>query len=546
MISVPLDPVATSTVRIRSFATWAAGQAIAVEDLFVALALAAMMLLPIAEMVLRALFEVGIENINSLVQHITLAVATIGAAVAAREKRLLAFAGISFLPKKAEQYARFFSNTVAAVICVVLFVSSLGFVETERAANIILAYGVPVWMAQLSLPVAFALITIHMINGASKGMLDMVFSVCMGIALLVFLKSTPVPSSGILIIMFVLLLCAAILGAPVFAVVAGAALILMWSHGIPLAAMVLDHYSLVSNHLLPSIPLFTLAGYFLAESRAPHRLIELFDACFGRLPGGPVIATVLAATFFTSFTGASGVAILALGGLMMPLLVGSGYREQRSLGLITGGGSAGVLLMPALPLILYAIIANITIEEMFLAGLLPAMLMFTITVLWGIRMQSSVKGGVSTSFNTKRALNSVWAAKWELFLPLVLMSGMFSGKMTPLEASAMTAFYAFIVEVVIHRDLSMHEDVPRVLVDCGMLVGGILLILGVALGLTNYMVDAQISEIVVEWVRQSVEKPWIFLLALNGFLLVIGCFIDIYSAIIVLAPLIAPIGLAYG
>jgi len=202
--------------------------------------------------------------------------------------------------------------------------------------------------------------------------------------------------------------------------------------------------------------------------------------------------------------------------------------------------------MPALPLILYAIIANITIEEMFVGGLLPALVMLIIAAWWGVVNQPAGKKQTGTGFNLKRAFSSLWVAKWELLLPVVLFSGMFSGYMTPLEASAVTAFYIFIIEVLIHRDLSLRTDVPRVLVQCGLLVGGILLILGVALGLTNYMVDAQISDLAVDWVKQSIEKPWVFLLALNAFLIMVGCFVDIFSAIVVIAPLIVPIGLAFG
>ncbi|MCK5498080.1 MAG: TRAP transporter large permease subunit, partial [Gammaproteobacteria bacterium] len=362
--------------------------------------------------------------------------------------------------------------------------ASISFIEAERSANLVLAYGIPVWVMQMVIPITYAIIAIRLLKGAGFSAISMSIAVLIIAAVTLVIMYAPVSNLVMRLTMLVVVLCAALLGTPVFVVVAGAALILLWTGDIPLASMILDQYSLVSNHLLPSIPLFTLAGVFLAESRAPQRLIELFDAWFGQIRGGPAIATVLVATFFTCFTGASGVTILALGGLLMPLLINAGYSKNRSLGLITGGGSAGVLLMPALPLILYAIVANVTIEAMFLGGLLPALLMLTIAAAWGIHILPVKKEKKTAPFDKRRAIRAIWNAKWELFLPVVLLTGMFSGLMTTLEASAVTAFYIFIVEVFIHRDLSLRKDVLRVLVQCGLLVGGILMILGMALGLT--------------------------------------------------------------
>ena len=517
-----------------------------IENWILAFTLAAMVVLPIAEIALRALLEIGIENVNALVQHLTLVVGTLGAAVAARENRLLAFAGTKLLQGRMARIARVSSCTVSVAICILLCYGSLLFIEVERTGGLVLAYGLPLWMVELVIPVAFCFIAVRLLQHTTKSPLGMIASVLVSITIIVVTIFAPFSDSVIRTIALAVLLVAAVFGTPVFVVVGGAALILLWTEGIPVASLAIDQYSLVSNPSLPAIPLFTLTGYFLAESKAPQRLVELFDACFGRIRGGPVLATVLACTFFTCFTGASGVTILALGGLVLPLMITAGYHKRTALGLVTGGGSAGVLLLPALPLILYAIIANISIEEMFLGGLLPAILMLSIAVFWGIRQQPVNKTIAGTSFDTKRAVHAIWDAKWELLIPVVLLMGMFSGLMTLLEAAAVTAFYAFIVEVFIHNDLSLHADVPRVLVNCGLIIGGILLILGVALGLTNYMVDAQISDLAVEWVTRSIKSPWTFLLALNGFLLIIGFFIDIFSAIVVVAPLIVPMGLAFG
>jgi tripartite ATP-independent transporter DctM subunit len=345
----------------------------------------------------------------------------------------------------------------------------------------------------------------------------------------------------------VVIAIALLLGAPIFAVIGGAGLFLLGDSGVPAAAVAVNHYGLVVNPSLPAIPMFTLAGYLLAESQAPKRLIVLFHALFGRLRGGAALVSVLACTFFTCFTGASGVTILALGGLIMPLLLGSRYQQRPALGLVTAAGLPGVLLMPALPLILYAIVAKISLEEMFLGGLLPAALMLCIVAAWGVsREQPRKPDEERPEFDWRHVLTAVAGAKWELSLPAIAVLALASGLATPVEAAAATAFYAFVITTVIRRDLSLVRDLPRVVAECGLMVGGILLILGVALSLTNYLVDAQIPDSLIAWVTQSIDQRWKFLLILNLLLLAAGCIMDIYTAIVVLVPLVVPLGYAFG
>jgi tripartite ATP-independent transporter DctM subunit len=273
--------------------------------------------------------------------------------------------------------------------------------------------------------------------------------------------------------------------------------------------------------------------------------VELFDALFGRLRGGAALVTVFACTFFTCFTGASGVTILALGGLVMPLLAASSYPQRSALGLVTAAGLPGVLLMPALPLILYAIMARVSIEDMFLGGALPAALMLGAIAVWGVWRQPPFRTPPAP-FNPGRARAALVAAKWELTLPLVPLGALASGLATPVEAAALTALYAFVVVALMHRDLRLGRDLPRVMAECGLMIGGILLILGVALSLTNYLVDSQVPERLAAWVSSVIQSRWLFLLTLNALLLVAGCVMDIYTAIVVLAPLVVPVGLAYG
>ena len=325
---------------------------------------------------------------------------------------------------------------------------------------------------------------------------------------------------------------------------------LFWGHDLPMQAVPLKHYSLTTNDMLPSIPIFTLAGYFLAESGASERLVRVFQGLVGQFRGGPAVVTALVCAFFTSFTGASGVTILALGGVLMPVLLAARYSERSALGLVTGAGSLGMLFPPCLPLILYAIVANhsananVSIKEMFLGGIGPGILLVVLTAIWGIRQQPKGRADRPV-FRWSEARAAVWEAKWELLIPVVALVSLFTVP-TTVEAAAVTATYALIVATVIHRDLHPLRDLPRVITECGLLVGGVLLILGVALGFTHYLVDAQIPDQVVEWSTRTITSKSIFLLGLNLVLLLVGGLVEIYAAIIVVVPLLVPLGTAFG
>lgn len=536
-------PAGVADVREGAMGLRVGARLTSIENVFIALVLGAMVVLPLAEVVLR-FFSTGIESVTTVVQHLTLAVASIGAAIAAREGRLLSFSTAQVLGGRAGRIARLVSYVFSAAVCAFLFIASVRFLTVEIDAGTILGYGIPIWVFELVQPLGFGLITIRLLRHAAGGVTGFALAALAATVLVAVAVTLPLEPASLVVPALACLAVATLLGAPIFVAVGGAALILLWGEEVPIASLAVDHYALVVNPSLPTIPLFTLAGFFLAESSAPRRLLALFDALFGRLRGGAAIVTVLAATFFTCFTGASGVTILAIGGLTMPLLLRAGYREGSALGLITGGGSAGVLLMPALPLILYAIVARVDLEQMFLAGVMPALLTMAIVAVWGVLQQPARAD--SETFDRPRVWAALWDAKWELAVPLVPIGALFSGSATPVEAAALTALYAFIVATVVHGDLKITSDVPRVMTECGLLVGGILLILGVALGLANYMVDAQLTARLITLVTESIDNPLVFLLALNGLLLIVGCFMDIFSAIVVLAPLIVPLGQAFG
>jgi tripartite ATP-independent transporter DctM subunit len=515
------------------------------ENAVVTLALAALVVLPLAESVLRKTFHLGLSGSTALVQHFTLIVGIVGGVIAARENRLMPLSTLTTLLKgKKKAAALIFTGACSAAVVALLCWASLQFVLSERPAGKVLAYGIPVWVVQLVMPLGFALVTFYLVWHASGSWAGRATCAALAGALILFCARSPLPVEQLMVPALVALLVATLLGAPVFVTVGGVALLLFWKMQEPIASVSIDYYSLVTNPSLPTMPLFTLAGYFLAEGGTAKRLMRVFQALFGSFRGGPAIVTALVCAFFTSFTGASGVTILALGGLLMPMLVAAQFREKDALGLVTGAGSLGLLFPPCLPLILYAIVAKVPMKDVFLGGIGPGTLMLAMTAVWGLLVGRRGKAPIQRLSWTE-IQGAVWEAKWELFLPGVAFLALFSGFATPVEAAAVTALYAFIIETVIYRDLRITKDIPRAMADCGLLIGGVLLIWGVALGVTDYMVDSELVVRAVEWTTHTIQSPWVFLLVLNLFLLIVGCVMDMYAAIVIEVPLLVPLGVAY-
>ncbi len=521
------------------------------EDLLVFVALSLMVLLPLAESFLRRFFHTGISGSTLFVQHLVLYVGMLGGAVAAREERLLSLGTVTnYLSRSWKKVAILFSGSFATAVTFALFWASVQFVLAKYETGEVLPYDLPAWAVLSVLPVGLALIMSRMLRHTSTTLSGQLLALIFAGILVSLGFQSFIPSDRLVLPGLIALAVAVILGAPIFTLLGGAALILFWGDHQPIAMVPIDYYRLTVDPTLPTIPLFTLAGYFLAEGGAAGRLTQVFSALLGHLRGGPAITTVLLCAFFTSFTGASGVTILALGGLLMPILISAGYSERSALGLLTGGGSLGVLLPPCLPMILYAVVATtigteVSIRTMFLGGIGPGLLLVLLTCLWGIYAQPW-DTALRTSFSLSEAFQAAWEAKWELLLPAVALASLFGGFATPVEASAITALYAFLIETFIYRDLKLTLDVPRVTRECGLLVGGVLLILGVAMGLTDYLFTASVPERLVTWAKEFIHKPWLFLLMLNLFLLVVGCLMDIFSAIVVVAPLIVPVGKEFG
>ena len=518
----------------------------AAEDTVVACALGAMVILPLAEMALRALFHGGVPGSTTLVQHFTLLISMAGGALAARDGRLLAFSTVpTLLHGNWARGAQWFNATVSTAVAAALVLASLIYVQVEREAAQPFLFGVPLWVIELVLPLGFAVITARLVRHSAATWRGRTLTVVGAAALLALGTWPPVAATALIWPAIILLLAASALGAPIFVLLGGAGLILFWGNDLPIAAMPVEHYRLVVNPTLPAIPLFTLAGYFLAEGGSSRRLVAVFNALAGHIRGGPAIAAALVCAFFTAFTGGSGVTILALAGLLMPVLRAAQFSERNALGMMTGAGSLGILLPPCLPVLFYAMVARVDIRAMFLGALLPGLILIAMTAAWGL--WAGRKGAaVAPRFDASEARRAVWAAKWELFLPVVSIVPLFAGWASSVEVAAITAAYAFFVVTVIHRDLDVLRDGRRVMAEAGLLVGSILLILGVALGLTNYLVDAQVPDALANWSLTHIPSKWLFLLGLNVVLIFVGGLVEIYAAIIVVVPLLVPIGLRLG
>jgi tripartite ATP-independent transporter DctM subunit len=473
-------------------------------------------------------------------------VGLLGGAIAARDGRLLSLATSAFLPKGwVRRAASEVAATVGAIVATLLFRGAVDLVRNERESGRILAGEIPVWVAQVALPVAFALIAVRLVWRAGPTWRSRLVP-AVGIALGLWLAQMPgwyVALPAWPAVMMVL--AAALLGAPIFVVLGGLAVFLFLKEAIPPVAVLVETYQLSVSPTLASLPLFTLAGFLLAEGHASDRLLRVFRAWFGWLPGGTAVVCALVSAFFTVFTGGSGVTILALGGLLLPALLRDGYRDKFSLGLLTASGSLGLLLPPALPLIVYGIVAQAPIEDLFIGGILPGAVLISLVMGWGIREGLSMKAQ-HHAFSGREGAAALWAGKWELLLPVVILVAFLGGYATIVETSALAALYAFFTQTVVHREVKVTRDLGRVLTECAVTIGGVLVILGVAVGFTNYLIDANVPARLLEWTQQYVHSKYVFLLLLNVFLLAVGCLMDIYSATFVVVPLIVPLGQAFG
>jgi tripartite ATP-independent transporter DctM subunit len=515
------------------------------EDIILGCFFILMIGLPIFDIISRVFKVYLIPDSLVLVQYLTLVIMMLGGAIAAREKKLLTLSSSSWLiPERFKSIVHIFTSAFAGAITLYLALASYQLVAINASVGGDHVCGIAAWIIEAILPIGFFLIFFRLIFHSASSWKSrfgtLILSACLfsGSALIHH------PPSFLIILGFGLLLISILLGAPIFIALGGAALLLIWNSSVPIDSIPAETSQMVVSPTIPTIPLFTLTGYLLAEGGASKRLLRVFQSLFGSFRGGSAIVTALACAFFTALTGGSGVTILALGGLLMPILLAEKYSERDSLGLLTSAGSLGMLFPPSLPVILYGIVSHTPINQLFLGGLIPGVLLLILTMWWGIHKGSKLEVQRHT-FQWSETFAAINDAKFELFLPFLIFIFLFVIKTTLVESAALTALYTFLIELLIYRNLKFNQHLFRVIAECGILVGGVLLILGVSLGFTNYMVAARIPNHLVHWVQSSIHSTWLFLIILNILLIIVGSLLEIFAAIVVVVPLLVPLGAAF-
>ena len=496
---------------------------------------------PAVEIFTRLMGRPGIPASPILVQHMTLWIGFIGAVLATRQNKLLSLTRDPlFSPDSVFSNGRWIAKNISFVIIGALFWGSINLVMIEYNYPIQISPGIYRWVIQLIMPIGFLLIGFQILIKSSKESSLRILMLIIGI-LFVFIGNNDVFRDSVyfLWISVAFILFSMIYGTPIFIGLGGLAVLFFWHDYTPISAISAETYRIVVSPTLPTIPLFTLAGYILAESKSSERIFYLFRAAFGWIPGGTPIVIVFLCGFFTALTGGSGVAILALGGLLFPLLKKEGYSELFSLGLITLAGSLGLVFPPSLPLIIYGVTARVSIKDLFIGGLIPGIIIALVIAAYSI-FQGYTQHVERQSFSIQKIIKELKNSFWEVIIPFLILFGVFGGYTTLVETSATLVVYILFVEVYIYKDLKLN-DLPRIVLDCATLIGGVLIILGVAMGFTSYLVDAQIPMLLMDWVEQNISSKYVFLLLLNILLLVVGCLMDIFSAIIIIVPLITPL-----
>ena len=505
-----------------------------------------MVLLPFFETISRLFNFNNIPASQVLVQHCTLWLAFLGAVLATRDNKLLSLTRDPLFDKKDSFHVgKWIAKNTTFLVLLALTYGSFELIKVEAISSIDIAPYIPRWFGQIIMPVGFGIMALIIFQNSFTHFGYKILTILLVILLTnqLFLDTItdliPIRIFGSIFILIALLN-----GAPIFVGLGGLAVLFFWYDYTPVASISAETYRIVVSPTLPTIPLFTLAGYLLAESKTSERLVMVFRQVFGWIPGGIPVVIILLCGFFSALTGGSGVTILALGGLLVPLLIKEGYTKSFSIGLITVSGSIGLLFPPSLPVIIYGITAGISIKSVFLAGLIPGLVLITFISFWAL-YQGKTSNIVLEKFNFKKAIKICWGTKSELSIPFLIIFGIFGGFTTLVEAASIIVIYILIIEIFVLKDIDIW-DLPRIIKECSSLIGGVLIILGVAMGLTSYLIDAQIPDLLLEQAKILINSKLLFLLLLNIFLLIVGCLMDIFSAIIVIVPLIAPLGLYFG
>ena len=508
---------------------------------------------PIFQILGRYISFFSIPASQEIVQHMTLWIGFIGAVIAARSNKLLSVVREPVFDSSAKvNWPKFFVHVFSLSIVFVLSISYLKMIQIGFQYPDYIAPYIPTWFAQAIIPLGLILIWYQMIMTSSTDFKYRVLLTVISIIPTIILYFWQFPLANPLLLWTKVLFAISLVafGLPIFILLASLSIFFFlsepseWATNYDLISTISDSaYRIVVSPTLAAIPIFTLAGYILAESNISERLIRFFKASLGWLPGSTVLIVVLLCAFFTALTGGSGVTILALGAILYPILIHDGYSKQFSLGIITTAGSLGLLFPPSLPAIIYSVTAGINPLELFKQALIPAIFLMSIMFFYGLYKRPKSK--TVERFVFKDAFETAKIAKWEIAIPLLIILSLFSGFATLVESAALLVLYVLTVELYIFKDISF-KNLPKIIIDCSTLVGGVLIILGFAMGFTGYLVDAQIPLKILNFVQSTISSKIIFLLALNILLLIVGCLMDVFSAIIVVVPLIAPLATYFG
>lgn len=531
------------------------------EDIFINLILLTIALLLVSEIIARNFFHTGIKNSTLYVQQLTLLAAFLAGAITSREKKHLKLA--ARLPLK---------QPAAEIISTAVQIISSGFSFAFAASTLsfgLNAFGpadrivfIPKRFIGYLMTLGFLLMAVRFIT-AIENRRKRIPAFPLAVALAVLLASGAISGvvsafagsepgiiqalkaplqevlSWLYLPLIVLLVSLAFFGLPVFVVLGGTGWLLLSHAGLPQEIVANQAYTVLTDYSIPAIPLFAAAGFFLSESKAGERMVEFFRDMVGWLPGGLMLVTVLVCAFFTTFTGGSGITIIALGGLLFQILTAAGYSQKFSVGLLTSSGSVGLLFPPSLPIIIYGVTAGLSIKDMFRGGIIPGIILVTFTIIPAFLFSRSTRLD-RQPWEFKKALGSFKKGLGEILLPLIVIILYFGGITNLQESAAVALVYAFLLETLIHRELKI-KDLPRVMTACVTVFGGVLVILAVVNGLSYYIIDNQLPQRLSAWLGTAISSRYVFLLLLNLALLVVGCFMDIYSAILVVVPLIVPL-----
>jgi len=537
-----------------------------IEDIFCITALVLLAVFPILESVAR-LFSTGVPASSGIIVHLLLFTGLLGGMICTRNESHLAISFVQYIPDgKIKNGLNITSNLISSFVAIILAWSSISFINTVLVesrigfvSNHVLALIMPIAFGVIAIRFARMtkltgwkiLIPVFVLLLGSISTFPVIANMIWGYELpqtieVIFLKYADFVSF-VKLPVIILLIIAALGGTPLFVVLGGLSLILLQTSGSDpyrivdgvIGSFTGDIYTALTNDKIIAIPLFTLVGFFLSESKAGHRLVNTFRSFFSWLPGGIIIVSVVICAFFTSFTGASGVTILALGGILYAILSDHlKYPQKFSIGLLTSVGSIGLLFPPSLPLILVGTVLQVNIFHMFLGGIVPGVILVIVMIIFGMILSSKVKIPVE-KFDGKKALLSLRDSALEILLPVFLIVGYFSGFLSLVELGGVAVLYVFIVEVFIHRDIKL-KDIKGIFDKAIPIIGGILIILALAKMLSNYIVDSQATVSVASWMHETISSKYLFLLLLNIALLVIGFVLDMFSAILVVLPLLVP------